>query len=83
MTQDFEFQPMPVLAALLPILAHTIREYDQAQLGDRLEHTFQERFDRSLETFCERYLSHSPEIERDLRRIRDMLQREIDDPSLP
>ena len=77
---------MPVLAALLVILGRTIREYDQAPIGDRLEGSFQERFDRNLEKFCEKYLGHDQldiDIERDLRNIRGKLQEEIDDPALP
>ena len=86
---EFTFRPIPVIGALMVILARTIREYDQSQIGDRLEGSFQERFDRNLEEFCEKFLRPpGPDAEferaseRDLRNIRGMLQKEIDNPQL-
>ena len=75
---NFEFQPVPMLATLIQVLGQTIREYDQAEFGDRLESTLEERFDRNLDAFCERYLYDHPPVQQDLRNIRKMLQQVID-----
>lgn len=84
---EYTFRPVPVLAALIAILGRTIREYDQSPIGDRLEGTFQERLDRNLEEFCGKFLrppgpdaEFERDSERDLRKIREEIQKEIDNP---